>query len=58
MSELSCGLKEDEMMKRYLIAATVLLAMVITAGQEVGATTVRLSGSDPRHGLQCEPKLL
>jgi len=34
------------MMKRYLTAATVLLAMVITIAQEVGAATVRLLGSD------------
>ncbi len=33
-------------MKRYLTAATVLLAMVITTAQEVGAATVRLLGSD------------
>jgi len=33
-------------MRRYLTAATVLLAMVTTFAQEVGAATVRLLGSD------------
>jgi Rap1a immunity proteins len=33
-------------MTHYLAAATVLLGMVITTTQEVGAATVRLLGSD------------
>ena len=34
------------MMRRYLTAATLLVATVTTSTQEVGAATVRLLGSD------------